>query len=319
MPKLTDPNVLVGTETHDDAGVYRLTDEIAIVQTIDFFPPVVDDPYIYGQIAAANALSDIYAMGAEPKTVLNLVGYPDDEIDGMDWLGQILQGGAERCQEAGAAILGGHSIRDREIKFGLSVTGIVHPKKVWTNSGSRPGDVLVLTKPLGTGIVTSAAKKDACPPDVLQAACASMIQLNRLGRDAVCALGGEHAVTDVTGFGLCGHAFEMAQGSGVTLTIELNRLPVIPGVEENGLTRLRTRASRTNAEYVKTSSRFEGVPDPVRVEFLWDPQTSGGLLISVEGSKAERLVDDLRQRGASFATIIGEVSPRSDVALIFRS
>ena len=177
--------MVVGTETHDDAGIYRLTNEIALVQTIDFFPPVLDDPFIYGQIAAANALSDVYAMGGEPKTVLNLVGYPDDELGDLDWLGRILQGGAERCREAGASIIGGHSIRDREIKFGLSVTGIVHPAKVWTNAAAKPGDALVLTKALGTGIVTSAAKKDACPAEVLDAACASMIQLNRLGRDAL--------------------------------------------------------------------------------------------------------------------------------------
>ncbi len=218
LPRPRDADVLVGTETHDDAGVYRLTDDIALVQTIDFFPPVVDDPYIYGQIAAANALSDVYAMGGEPKTVLNLVAYPDDELGESDWLRLILQGGGERCAEAGASIIGGHSIRDREIKFGLSVTGLVHPQKIWTNAAAMPGDLLVLTKPLGTGMVTSAAKKDACPPEVLAEACASMIQLNRIGRDALIAVGGAHAVTDVTGFGLAGHAFEMAEGSGVSLS-----------------------------------------------------------------------------------------------------
>jgi selenide,water dikinase len=319
LPKVANANVLVGTETHDDAGVYRLTDNIALVQTIDFFPPVVDDPYIYGQIAAANALSDVYAMGGEPKTVLNLVGFPDDELGSLDWLGLILQGGAERCREAGAAILGGHSVRDREIKFGLSVTGIVHPKQVWTNAGAKPGDALVLTKPLGTGIVTSAAKKDACPPDVLKAACDSMIQLNRLGRDALLTIGGAHAVTDITGFGLCGHAYEMADGSGVTLAIEMAKLPIIPGVEQHNLTRLRTRASRTNADYVKPHSRFEGTPDPIRTELLWDPQTSGGMLISIERGKAPRLVEELHRQGAPFTAIIGEVLPKQSAALIFRA
>jgi selenide,water dikinase len=318
LPKIVDSNVLVGTETHDDAGVYRLTDDIALVQTIDFFPPVLDDPYVYGQIAAANALSDVYAMGGEPKTVLNLVGYPDDELGDMDWLGRILQGGAERCQEAGASIIGGHSIRDREIKFGLSVTGIVHPQKIWTNAGARPGDMLVLTKPLGTGMAMSAAKKDACPPEVYEAACASMIQLNRIGRDALIDVGGAHAVTDVTGFGLCGHGFEMADGSGVTLAIDLARLPIIPGIEKHGLTRLRTRASRTNAEYVRAQSRFEGDPDPVRVEFLWDPQTSGGLLISVERERAAVLVERLHRAGANFAAVIGEVVKKQDISLILR-
>lgn len=318
LPRVTDPNVLVGTETHDDAGVYRLTDKIAIVQTIDFFPPVVDDPYIYGQIAAANALSDVYAMGGEPKTVLNLVGYPDDELGGMDWLGAILQGAAERCKEAGAAILGGHSVRDKEIKFGMSVTGIVHPKKIWTNAGAKPDDKLILTKPLGTGFVTTAAKKESCPPEVLKAACDSMIQLNRAGRDAILEVGGVHSVTDVTGFGFCGHAFEMADGSKTTLAIDVKRLPLIAGVLEHGLTKFRTKASKSNHDYVKAHLRFEDPIDAVRQEFLWDPQTSGGLLISVAPEKAERLLEELRRRGVA-GSLIGEVLPKQDVALIFRS
>ena len=318
LPKSSDPNLLVGTETHDDAGVYRLTDDIALVQTVDFFPPVVDDPFVYGQIAAANALSDIYAMGGTPKTALNLVGYPDDELENFDWLGEILRGGAERCAVAGAAILGGHSVRDREIKFGLAVTGVVHPQRFWTNAGAKPGDKLVLTKPLGTGFVTTAAKKDACPPEVLQAACASMVQLNVIGRDALLAVGGAHAVTDVTGFGLCGHAFEMAEGSRVTLSIDLNELPTIAGIERHGLTKFRTRASKTNWDYVKEQSRFEGTPDPVRVEFLSDAQTSGGLLISIDPAKADALIEELNKRGALAAAAIGEVMERRDVAMIFR-
>jgi selenide, water dikinase len=318
LPKQSDPNLLVGTETHDDAGVYRLTDEIALVQTVDFFPPVVDDPFVYGQIAAANALSDIYAMGGIPKTVLNLVGYPDDEIGNWDWLGEILRGSAERCAAAGAAIVGGHSVRDREIKFGLAATGIVHPKQFWTNAGARPGDKLVLTKPLGTGFVTAAAKKDACPKEVFQAACSSMVQLNAIGRDALLAVGGAHAVTDVTGFGLCGHGLEMAQGSGVTIAIDLERLPTIHGVEQNGLTKFRTRANRTNWDYVKERSSFEGSAHSARQEFLSDPQTSGGLLISVEGSKANALVAELIRRGAAAAAVIGEVRERGAFALIFQ-
>ncbi len=327
LPKQSDPDVLVGTETHDDAGVYRLTDEIALVQTVDFFPPVVDDPFVYGQIAAANALSDIYAMGGIPKTVLNLVGYPDDEIGNWDWLGEILRGSAERCAAAGAAIIGGHSVRDREIKFGLAATGIVHPKRFWTNAGARPGDKLVLTKPLGTGFATSAAKKDACPPEVFRAACASMVQLNAIGRDAVLAVGGANAVTDVTGFGLCGHCFEMAEGSRATLVIDLESLPIIPGVEDHGLTKFRSRANKTNWDYVKERSCFEGSTIGNRkqeclphAEFLSDPQTSGGLLISVEAANAGALVAQLRERGAMAASIIGEVRERQqDKALIFQS
>jgi len=309
--------VLVGTETHDDAGVYQLTDDLAIVQTIDFFPPVVDDPYVYGQIAAANALSDVYAMGGEPKTVLNLIAYPDDELGGSDWIPRILSGGAERCTAAGAVILGGHSVRDKEIKFGLSVTGVVHPKKVLTNAGAKPGDKLVLTKPLGTGFVTTANKRSACPPETLRAACDSMVQLNAPGRDAAFAVGGVHSITDITGFGLCGHAYEMADGSHVTLVIDVNALPLLRGAEQ--LTSYRTRASKTNREYVEPFMKLEGAIDPVRVEFLWDAQTSGGLLISVEAAKAEALVEEARKRGATRAVVVGEVRPRADVALVFRA
>ena len=316
MPQLKDANVLVGTETHDDAGVYQLTDEIAIVQTIDFFPPVVDDPYVYGQIAAANALSDVYAMGGDPKTVMNLVAYPDDELGNFDWLARILQGGAERCQKAGAVILGGHSVRDKEIKFGLSVTGVVHPKKVLKNSGAKPGDKLVLTKALGTGFVTTANKRGTCPAETLKAACDSMVQLNSIGRDAALAVGGVHAITDITGFGFCGHAFEMADGSNVTLVIDANALPLLPGAEK--LTQFRTRASKTNREYVEPSMRLEGTIDPVRMEFLWDAQTSGGLLISVDADKADALVAEARKRGANVTCVVGEVRAESDVSLLFR-
>src|SRR5262249_9239417 len=200
-------------ETHDDAGVYRLTDEIALVQTLDFFPPVVDDPFVYGQIAAANALSDVYAMGGVPKTALNLVGYPDDKLD-LEWLGEILRGGAERCAAAGCAVVGGHTVRDAEIKFGMAVTGLVHPQKLLTNAAARPGDKRGLPKPLGTGLVTTAHKADDCPEETLQAAIDSMVQLNDLGQQAMIEVG-VNAATDITGFGLAGHAYEMAEGSGV--------------------------------------------------------------------------------------------------------
>lgn len=317
MPQRTDARVLVGTETHDDAGVYLLTDDLAIVQTIDFFPPVVDDPYVYGQIAAANALSDVYAMGGEPKTVLNLVAYPDDELGEYDWLARILQGSAERCQAAGAVILGGHSVRDKEIKFGLSVTGIVHPKKVWTNAGAKPGDKLVLTKALGTGFVATAAKREQCPPETLKVACDSMVQLNSIGRDAILAVGGVHSVTDITGFGLCGHAFEMATGSNATLVINVNALPLLPGADK--LTQFRSRASKTNWQYVESATRIEGTIDPIRREFLMDAQTSGGLLISVEAGKAEALVQEARKRGAAGACVIGDVLGKSNTSLVFRA
>src|SRR3954470_1192722 len=192
LPAVHDPNLIVGTETHDDAGVYRLTDDIALVQTLDFFPPVVNDPYVYGQIAAANALSDVYAMGGAPRTALNLVGYPDDKDPELTWLGPILEGGAERVVLAGAVIVGGHTVRDSEIKFGMSVTGLVHPKKVLTNATAVPGDKLVLTRPRGSGFVTTAHKLDDCPEDTYQAAIESMIQLNVVGKEAIDEVGGVH-------------------------------------------------------------------------------------------------------------------------------
>jgi selenide,water dikinase len=314
LPKVVDPNLLVGTETHDDAGVYRLTDDLAIVQTIDFFPPVVDDPFVYGQIAAANALSDLYAMGATPRTALNLVGYPDDK-EPLEWLGEIIRGGAERCQAAGAVVLGGHSVRDAEIKFGLAATGTIHPQRIFTNASARPGDVLVLTKGLGTGFIATANKSGACPLEVLQAACASMIQLNDIGRDAMIAAGA-HAATDVTGFGLAGHAFEMATGSGTTLAIELSRLPLLPGARELAHKPYISRASRTNAAYVAEGLRIEGKPDPTLIEFFYDAQTSGGLLISVPREKADDLVAQVRAKGAKAACVIGEVRARTDQAAL---
>jgi selenide, water dikinase len=308
--------LLVGTETHDDAGVYRLTDELAIVQTIDFFPPVVNDPYVYGQIAAANALSDVYAMGGTPRTALNLVGYPDDKIS-LDWLGEIMRGGAERCYAAGAVILGGHTVRDAEIKFGYAVTGTIHPEHILTNAAARPGDKLVLTKPLGTGFVTTAHKAGNCPEDVYRTACASMIQLNDVGRDAMLEVG-VHSATDITGFGLAGHAYEMAEGSHTTLVFDLARLPLLPGTENLAHAPYLTRASATNASYVAPALRIEVQPDPVRMEFFYDAQTSGGLLISVPADKAEQLVMTLKAKGASVSCVVGEVTERTDAALIVR-
>jgi selenide,water dikinase len=317
LPQITDPNVLVGTETGDDAGVYRLTDELALVQTLDFFPPLVDDPFIYGQIAAANSLSDVYAMGGLPKTALNLVGYPDDKDPGLTWLGDILRGAADRCVAAGVVVLGGHTVRDSEIKFGMSVTGLVHPQKVLTNATARPGDRLVLTKPLGTGFATTAHKMEACPQSLLEAACASMIQLNQPGRDAMVDVG-VNAATDVTGFGLAGHAYGMAQGSKVTLIFDLNQLPLLPGAEAFARRPYLTRASKTNAAYVGNDLRKEGKVDATRLEFFFDAQTSGGMLISVPAERAEALVANARGRGAAATCLIGEVIQRQDVALIVK-
>ena len=278
-PRPIDPNLLVGTETSDDAGVYRITDGLALVQTVDFFPPLVDDPFAYGQIAAANALSDVYAMNGRPLTVLNIVGFPDELP--MSILAEILRGAGDRVNAAGAVTLGGHSLRDSEIKFGLSVTGLVEPSAVLTNARARPGDALVLTKPLGTGFITTANKKGGCPVDVLNRAIDSMVQLNEVGRDAGNAAGGVHSVTDVTGFGLAGHAAEMAEGSGVTIEIEVAALPLIDGSESLAIPRYFTQASSSNREYLADRLQVTPGVDAQRVDYTFDPQTSGGLLVSI--------------------------------------
>jgi selenide, water dikinase len=308
-PRSADPNVLVGTETFDDAGVYRLADGLAIVQTLDFFPPLVDDPFVFGQIAAANALSDVYAMNARPVTALNIVGFPDDELP-LEILVAILKGGADRVALSGAALVGGHSLRDTGIKYGLSVTGVVDPAEMLTNASARAGDLLVLTKPLGTGFVTTAAKKGECTPELLERAVASMIQLNAVGRDALRASGGAHAVTDITGYGLAGHASEMADGAGLTIEIDLSALPLIAGAEPLAIPRYSSRACATNREYVEDRLQENPHADPVRLAFAFDAQTSGGLLIAVDPDHADRLIRELRERGALAAAIIGRVTKR---------
>lgn len=284
------------------------------MQTVDFFPPVVDDPYTYGQIAAANALSDVYAMGGTPVTALNLACYPDDQLE-LDWLGQIIAGGAERCAAAGCTVVGGHTVRDPEIKFGLAVTGTIHPDHILTNATAKPGDVLVLTKPLGTGFITTAAKIKKCPPELLKTACDSMIELNRGACDAMLAVG-VSAATDITGFGLAGHSFEMAEGSRVTLAIDLAQLPLIAGIERIDVARFRTRASRTNREYTEAHTQFESTPDPRRLEFFYDAQTSGGLLICVPTAKADELVKRLKDAHTPAAAVIGEVRVRTGKHLV---
>jgi selenide,water dikinase len=316
LPKFADPNLIIGAESFSDAGVYRLRDDLYLVQTVDFFPPLVDDPYIYGQIAAANALSDAYATGARPVTALNIVGFPDKELD-VSILGQILAGGAERVLAAGAVIVGGHSVRDAEIKYGLAVTGVVDPAHLLTNAAAQPGDVLVLTKALGTGFITTASKAGNCPDGAMDAAIASMSQLNDIGRDAAHA-SGARAATDVTGFGLAGHATEMAQASGVTVALNVAQFPELPGALEAYRRGYKTRASRSNREYLLPVMRVDEQVDSERLELAFDAQTSGGLLIAVSQSRAEQLVAAVRERGGLQAAIIGEVLSRQEVALLIR-
>jgi selenide,water dikinase len=278
---------------------------------------VVNDAYMFGQIAAANAVSDVYAMGGVPKTALNLVGYPDDKDPGLTWLGDIIRGGQERCQLAGCVVVGGHTVRDVEIKFGYSVTGIVHPHKILTNAAARPGDVLILTKPLGTGFVTTAHKAGACPDDLFAAAAQSMIQLNDIGRDVALEFGA-HSATDITGFGMAGHTFEMAQGSHTTIILELSKLPLFPGVEAIARKPYLTRASKTNAAYVEAELEKQGTLNPVRLEVFYDAQTSGGMLIALPAENAERAVARAREKGAAATCVVGEVVERRGKALILK-
>lgn len=301
------PDLLVGTETFDDAGVFRVSDDLALVQTVDFFPPLVNDPYQFGQIAAANALSDVYAMGGEPLTALNIVGFPDRELP-PETLVAILSGGADKVREAGAVVVGGHSVRDAEVKYGLAVTGRVHPRRIWTNAGARPGDVLVLTKPLGSGTLCSAAKSGAMPEDELAEAIGVMTTLNRGARDAAAGLGGVHACTDVTGFGLVGHAFELAEGSRVRITLRAGAVPLMRRALEFARGGGLTRASKTTRAYLGPRLVVEAGVDEALAGTLMDAQTSGGLLLSVAAEDGDRLLAALREAGTPCAAAVGEVS-----------
>ena len=320
-PRSGDPNLLVGTETSDDAGVYLVADGLAVVQTVDFFPPLVDDPYTFGQIAATNALSDIYAMNGRPITAMNVVMFPDDELP-LSILGEIIRGGGTQVAKAGAVTVGGHSLRDKEIKFGLSVTGLVDPAEMLTNAKARDGDVLVLTKPLGTGLVTTAHKKQECPADVLERAVAGMTQLNAVGRDALIDAGGAgpvSAVTDVTGFGLAGHALEMAEGSGKTIEVDISALPLIEGTQPLAEAKFFTRASKTNREFVGDRLEVRPGVDAFRLQYLFDAQTSGGLLIAIHPDHVARLVEGLKARGALASAVVGRVTARrGSIALVAR-
>jgi selenide,water dikinase len=305
LPRSNDPNLLVGFETSDDAGVYRLTDEMALVQTVDFLTPIVDDPFIFGQIAAANSLSDIYAMGGRPLSALSVVGFPG--AGSPEVLEQILRGGLAKMQEAQCTVVGGHSIRDEELKFGYAVTGLIHPKRIWRNVGARPGDVLLLTKPIGTGVIATALKQGRVSEESLAAASASMTQLNRTAAEALAALDGSqdgketvvHAVTDVTGFGLLGHAREMAIGSGVSLRIDHACLEYLPGAVEASRAGFLSGGLKNNREFVEGCVGFA---DRVAEEFrnlLYDPQTSGGLLVALAANMVQAAREALQHRGIS--------------------
>ena len=295
--------MLVGTETADDAGVYRLRPDLAIVNTVDFFTPIVDDPYTFGQIAATNSLSDVYAMGGEPKTCMNIVCFPKGKM-AIEVLGEILKGGADKVRESGAVIIGGHSIIDDEIKYGMAVTGVIHPDKILRNVGVQEGDVLILTKPLGTGIITTALKKGKATKESVDQAVKSMITLNAAAA-TVARRHPVHACSDVTGFGILGHALEMASGSGVTLVIESAKLPLMHRAARLAEKGYITGGCKRNRDYLQDKITIEKSLREGVVEVALDPQTSGGLLIAVAKRHAAKLVDDLLAAGVKDAAAVG--------------
>lgn len=301
-----DPNVLVGFGTLDDAGIYRLSETQALVQTVDFITPVVDDPYAYGEIAVANALSDVYAMGGLPLTALNVVCFPS----GLDpqILNAILRGGLAKCLEAGVALMGGHTVDDPEIKFGLSVTGIVDPAQVWTNAGARVGDALILTKPLGIGAITTGIKQGVAPAEAVEAALTSMRTLNRAARDAVATVGA-HACTDVTGFSLLGHLYQMLRASGMTARVHASQVPFLTGALALARQGVGPGGTSRNRDYFGAHVTVAANVEEAMVNLLFDPQTSGGLLVSAAGDKKDALLAALNAGGVAAAHIGDVIEP----------
>jgi selenide, water dikinase len=310
MPRIANPNVLVGFDTADDAGVYRLTPDLALVQTIDFFTPVVDDPFTFGAIAAANALSDIYAMGGTPLSSLSVVAFPANGDPEM--LEAIMLGGLEKMREAGCVVLGGHSVADPEIKFGYAVTGTIHPDRIKTNSGARAGDLLVFTKAIGTGVIGTALKQGIATPESVDAAIASMLTLNRAACHAMLQLD-VHGCTDVSGFGFLGHAREMAVASGVTLEIEAACIPLLPGALDAVRAGAVPGGLRNNREFVSCAVDGAENIDRLLLDLLYDPQTSGGLLISLSEHDAAAL-----ERLLPGAVWIGRAVPRDNKPVAVR-
>lgn len=312
IPRVQDPNLLIGYEASDDAAVYRLSEDLAIVQTLDFFPPMVEDPYLFGQIAAANALSDIYAMGGQVKTALNIVCFP--EAMDLNILGQILTGGSEKVREAGGVLAGGHSIGDSDVKYGLSVTGVVHPDRILANTGCRPGDLLILTKPLGVGIVCTAARMGQADAPAMDLAVRSMTSLNRYASE-IALKWRTHGCTDVTGFGFLAHLCEMV-GDSCTAVIDHQAVPYIPQCPGYAEEFYITAAGQRNRNHVqdRVQWRFQSF---ALEEIFYDPQTSGGLLISIEREDGPKALEEIRSLGLPCA-IVGEITEKQEKAVIVR-
>ena len=313
LPKTYDKDLIVGFDSSDDAAVYRINEELAIIQTLDFFTPIVDDPYLFGQIAATNSLSDIYAMGGEPKLAMNIVCFPDCLDPSV--LTEILRGGYDKVAEAGALLVGGHSVSDDEPKYGLSVTGFVDPSRVFTNSNAKPGDVLVLTKPLGLGIINTAIKGGIIDQPTYEEATKIMTTLNRYAKEAMDQVDKINSVTDITGFGLLGHGYEMAKGSGVSIKFNSQGIPLISNAKEFASMGLVPAGAYSNKKYIGDHVYFnDNVPEVMR-DLLYDPQTSGGLMISVPKELADELMLALEKSPTKYA-IIGEVMEKKETYII---
>ncbi len=315
LGSLAHPNLLAGSDGFEDAGVYKLDEDRALVQTLDFFPPICDDPRWFGRIAAANSLSDVYAMGGTPLTAMNIVGWPK-ELD-PHILGEILAGGMDKIREAGAALCGGHSVVDQEIKYGLSVTGEVHPDRFWRNGGAQVGDVLVLTKPLGMGTVSTAIKKGKASEDLARRAMEQMAMLNRASSDALRDMD-VHAATDITGFGLFGHSVEIADNSNVTLVIDVASAPVIEGGYELAAEHIHSGGSKRGCSALGDRVKVESSADDARVRMFFDAETSGGLVLAVSEADVDDAVRRLRDAGAPCAEVVGTVAARGDAAVVAR-
>ncbi len=306
LPFRSDPNLIAGMERAEDAGVYKLTDDLAIVQTVDFFTPIVDDAYQFGQIAVANALSDVYAMGGKPLTALNIVCFPQKVMD-MSVLGDVLKGGMDKMHEAGVILVGGHTVEDPELKYGLAVTGTIHPDKVIQNSTAKAGDSLILTKPLGTGIISTAIKAGKADEKAVESIVKSMSTLNRTASELMIEAG-VNACTDITGFGLLGHACEMIEGDNVGMVIDSAAVPYFPETKKLAETGMIPGGLNRNRDFRQDMVDIEKSVPQFFQDILYDPQTSGGLLIAVPENKASKLLDRLHEKGVSEAVIIGKVA-----------
>ena len=316
LPKFHDENLLVGVETSDDAAIYKVNDELALIQTLDFFTPVVDDPYLFGQIAAANSLSDVYAMGGEPRTALNIVGFPsclDPKI-----LGRILEGGASKVLEAGAILAGGHSIQDDEPKYGLSVTGFVNPNKIFKNYGSQPGDVIIITKQVGSGLINTAIKAEMAEKSQIDEVVTVMTSINKKAKEVI-----ENypisACTDITGFGLAGHAMEMAASSKVTFEIDVNKVPYIDGALEMAKMGLVPAGTYNNKDYISGDVESINIEE-CYLDLMYDPQTSGGLLITLAESEVENIMKDFENKNMDTkVAVIGRVLEKQEKSIVLKN